>query len=147
MLSVNPVSNNVIRFRGTEAASSSVLERNGAFSKPSADANVSAQMPAVEGEEKKSGTGKKVLGATLGLVAVAAALVALPKVFPNAIKELSKAELKDAKFMTKVGHYFATAGNAIGKYTYEPIVNLFKGKGKAADAPKDAASDACKIFA
>lgn len=151
MLSVSPVSNNVVRFRGNETASTNILERDGAFSKSKVEeSSAQAQMPGAETpEEKKSGSGKKVLGAVIGLVAVAAALAALPKVFPSSIKALSDAELKDAKFGKKVGHYFAKVGNAIAKYTYEPIVNLFKGKGakKTTDAAKDAAKDACKIFA
>lgn len=147
MLSVSPVSNNVVRFRGNETAGASILERDGAFSKPKTEGTAAqAQMAGGDSvEEKKSGSGKKVLGAVVGLVAVAAALVALPKVFPNAIKVLSEVEMKDAGWGKKIGHYFAKTGEAIAKYTYDPIVNLFKGKGK--DKAADTAKDACKIFA
>ncbi len=137
MLSVSPVSNNAVHFRaeGTQ----NVLEREGAFAKPKAD---QAAMPAADTAEKKSGSGKKVLGTIVGLVAVAAALVALPKLFPNAIKVLSEADMKNAKFMQKVGHYTAKVGEFIGKYTYEPIANLFKGKkSKEAAAAAEQAAD------
>lgn len=138
MLAVNPISN--VRFGEGPA---SILEREGAFSKPKTDAASSnnANPAAVSNEASKSGkksnTGKKVVGTIVGLAVVAAALAALPKVFPNAIKELPKADRKG--FMKIVGHYVATVGNTISKYTYEPVVNLFKGKAKKAPkAPNNA---------
>lgn len=132
MLAVNPISS--VRFGDGQV---NVLEREGAFSKPRTE---SAPAPANVSDvpEKKSSTGKKVLGTVAGLVVVAAALAALPKLFPNAIKALSKEELAAKPgFMKKVGHYVATVGNAIAKYTYEPVVNLFKKK-----PPKQDGNDA-----
>ena len=96
MLAVNPISS--VRFGDGPA---NILEREGAFSKPKTEANASnnAASPASVNNdagkaEKKSSTGKKVAGTIIGLAALAAVLVALPKVFPKAIKELSKEELK-----------------------------------------------------
>ena len=137
MLAVNPISS--VRFGDGPA---NILEREGAFSKPKTEANASnnAASPASVNNdagkaEKKSSTGKKVAGTIIGLAALAAVLVALPKVFPKAIKELSKEELKAKPgFMKTVGHYVAVTGNFIGKYTYEPIAKLFKRK-KAPKAP------------
>lgn len=116
---------------------SSMLERPGKFAKPTTP----TAAPEAN-EEKKSGVGKKVAGTIVGLAVVAAALVALPKVFPNAIKVLSKDELTNAKFMQKVGHYTAKVGEAIGKYTYEPIAKLFSKKG--AEAATNATANAGK---
>ena len=128
MLSVSPISS--VHFGEGPIA----LDRAGAFSKPNAN-NTAAPAQQPQPEEKKSSTGKKVAGTIIGLAALAAVLVALPKVFPKAIKELSKEELKAKPgFMKTVGHYVAVTGNFIGKYTYEPIAKLFKGK-KAPKAP------------
>lgn len=118
---VSPISS--VRFCGEQNNVSSILERPGKFSSPVPKAE---QAP-VE-EKKSSGTGKKVVGTLATLAVVAATLVALPKVFPNAIKALSQADKEAATLMQKVGHYVATAGEAIAKYTYEPVVKLFKGK-------------------
>lgn len=123
----------------------SILSRPGKFSNPAganetkAPSQSPAQAPAqAAGEEKKSsGAGKKVAGTIVTLAVIAAALVALPKVFPNAIKALSEAELKDAKWTQKIGHYVAEVGNAIGKYTYEPIAKLFSKNKGAANANAD----------
>ncbi len=114
----------------------SILSRPGKFSNPAGanETKAPAQAPTQAGgeEKKSSGAGKKVVGTVVTLAVIAAALVALPKVFPNAIKALSEAELKDAKWTQKIGHYVAEVGNAIGKYTYEPIAKLFsKNKGAA----------------
>lgn len=119
---VSPISN--VRFCG-EAAASNILERDGAYARPKTETSAASTGAPVE--EKKSG--HKFLKTIAGLVVAAAALVALPKIFPNAVKVLSKAEL-EAKpgFMKKIGHYVAKTGETIGKYTYEPIVKLFKGK-------------------
>ena len=135
MLAVSPISN--VRFGDGPA---SILEREGAFSKPKTEAQTSAAVNSTAADDKKkSGAGKKVVGTIVGLAVVAAALAVLPKVFPKAIKELSKEELKAKPgFMKTVGHYVAVVGNAITKYTYEPIAKLFKGK----KAPKPDANPA-----
>ena len=123
---VNPISS--VRFCGDVSSSASILERPGKFSNP-APQSETVNKPAAPEEKKSSGTGRKVVGTVATLAVIAAALVALPKIFPNAIKTLTKAELAEKPgFMKKAGHYLATIGEAIGKYTYEPIANLFKGK-------------------
>lgn len=128
---VNSISS--VRFCGENTNSvASILERPGKYSNsaPKAEA-ASVNVPAEE--KQSSGKGKKVLGVVGTLVAVAAVLAALPKVFPNAISKLSKDELAAKPgFMKKIGHYIATAGNAIYDCTCQPILNLFKGKGKKA---------------
>ncbi len=118
---VSPISS--VRF-GSGAATID-LAREGAHTRPNAEAAAPAAA------EKKSGTGKKVLKTVIGLAVVAAALAALPKVFKNAIKVLPTEELAEAGFMKKAAHYLAKTGEAIGKYTYEPIVKLFKKTPKA----------------
>lgn len=128
---VSPISS--VRFCGDADSTASILERPGKYSNP----NPQATAPAAEATEEKrsSGTGKKVVGTIVTLAVIAAALAALPKVLPNAIKVLSKEELAAKPgFMKKVGHYLAKTGEAIAKYTYEPIVKLFKGK-KSTPAP------------
>lgn len=120
---VNPVSMSSVRFcGGTEGAD--ILGRPGKF----ANANPSAEAPAAEKAPKKKS--HKLLKTIVGLAVVAGALVALPKAFPNAIKVLGEDAMKNATFTQKAGHYLATVGEAIGKYTYEPIAKLFKGKEK-----------------
>lgn len=143
MLAVNPISS--VRFGDSPV---SALDREGAFSKNKVEGAAASTAPANASQvpEKKSSTGKKVVGTIVGLAVVAAALAALPKVFPNAIKALSKEELAAKPgFMKKVGHYVATVGNAIAKYTYEPVVNLFKKKPPKTDG--NDASIATRIFA
>lgn len=125
-MSVNSVSS--VRFcAAAQAPATNVLERPGKFSKP---ADQSATQPATQdvAKEEKSGACKKILTTVAGLLVVAAALVALPKFFPNAIKVLSAEEKDGAKWTQKIGHYVALAGSTIAKYTYEPIVKLFSHK-------------------
>lgn len=125
---VNSISS--VRFCGDTNSVASLLERPGKYSNPAPKSE--AASVAVPAEEKQSsGKGKKVLGVVGTLVAVAAVLAALPKVFPKAIAKLSADELASKPgFMKKVGHYVATVGNAIYDCTCQPILNLFKGKGK-----------------
>ena len=59
-------------------------------------------------------------------LAVAALLVAGNKT--GVVKVLTDAEKEGAGIMKKASHYLATAGEWIGKYTYEPIVSLFAKK-------------------
>ena len=120
---VSPISS--VRFCGEAKVLD--LAREGAHAKQAA--------PVPEAEKQKSGTGKKVLNTVIGLVVAAGVLAALPKVFPKAIKTLDAETLKDAKFMNKIGHYLAKAGEFIGKYTYKPIVRLFKKSPKAETEP------------
>ncbi|MDE6138823.1 MAG: hypothetical protein K2F57_05070 [Candidatus Gastranaerophilales bacterium] len=118
MLMVNPVSvsQSAVRFRGTEG--SNVLERQGAYSKPT-----EAAAPAVEDKPVKK-SGHKLRNTVVGLLVAAAGLVALKKT--NVLKTLDAAVLADTKFYSpkKIGHYLAVAGDAIAKYTYEPLANL-----------------------
>lgn len=124
---VNPMSS--VSFRATTDATS-ILERPGKYSNPAPEQQQTATQAAGE-QKKSSGTGKKVFGTVATLVVIAGVLAALPKVFPKAIKSLSKEELANAKIMEKVGHYFAKTGETIAKYTYEPVVNLInKWRGK-----------------
>lgn len=125
---VNSISN--VRFCGDSNSVASLLERPGKYSNPAPKSDAASVVAPTE-EKQSSGKGKKVLGVVGTLVAVAAVLAALPKVFPNAISKLTKDELAAKPgFMKKVGHYVATVGNAIYDYTCQPILNLFKGKGK-----------------
>lgn len=142
MLSVSPISS--VHFGEGPIA----LDRAGAYAKANTDASAAPAAQQAKPEEKKSsGTGKKVLGTVAGLVVVAAALAALPKVFPKAIRRLNADELAAKPgFMKKVGHYVAVAGETIAKYTYEPIVNLFK-KGKKAPASGTDAGAATQFVA
>lgn len=132
---VNSISS--VRFCGDTNSAASILERPGKYSNP-APKTETAPAAAPAEEKQSSGKGKKVLGVVGTLVAVAAVLAALPKVFPNAIAKLSQEELAAKPgFMKKVGHYIAKVGNAIYDCTCQPILNLFKGKGKK--APDNAA--------
>lgn len=125
---VNPVSVSNVRFCG-EANAADVLGRAGKFSNGAAAPEAAATTEQAP-KKKKS---HKFLKTVVTLAVVAGALAALPKVFPNAIKTIEKDAMKDAKFLQKVGHYLAKVGEGIAKYTYKPIVNLFKkDKGKAA---------------
>ena len=121
---VNPVAMSSVRFCGG-AEGADVLSRPGKYAntEASADAPKTDKAPA---KKKSHGFLKTVAG----LVVVAAALVALPKVFPNAIKVLGEDTMKNASWKQKAGHYLAKVGEGIGKYTYEPIAKLFKGKEK-----------------
>lgn len=138
---VNPVSVSNVRFCG-EANAADVLGRAGKFSNGAA-APEAASVTAEQAPKKKKSY--KFLKTVAALVVVAGALAALPKIFPNAIKTIEKDAMKDAKFMQKVGHYLAVAGEGIAKYTYKPLVNLFsKDKGKTAG---EAGEVAAKLFA
>lgn len=115
------------------------LDRQGAYAKPA-----EAAASSTSADETKSSTGKKVaIGAGI-VVAVLAALVGLTK--GNVLKVLDEAALKEAKWYSpkKWGHYLAKAGNAIAKYTWDPIAKLFgkKGAETAAEAGAEAGADA-----
>ncbi len=112
---LSPVSS--VRFCANQAPASAVnpLERPGAFTKPQEQ-----EAPA----KKKSGVGKKILKTVGALAVVAAALVGLQK--GGVVKVLDPAAKATAGFMQKVGHYVATAGEFLGKYSYDLVANLFK---------------------
>ena len=114
MLMVSPVSVAQSRVNFRAGAENNVLERQGAFSKP---AETAATPAAEEKPVKKSG--HKLRNTFVGLVVTAAALVTLKKT--NVLKTLDAAALADTK---KLGHYLAVAGDAIAKYTYDPIAKL-----------------------
>lgn len=124
MTMVNSVSN--IRFCGG-AEMANLLSRPGKYSSGETQTYAAAEAPAATAAKKKSG-GKLFLKTIIGLAVIAAGLVALPKLFPKAIKTLESEALKNAKFKEKLGHYLAKTGDFIGKYTYEPIAKLFNGK-------------------
>ena len=112
------------------------LDRQGAYAKPAEEA---AAAPA---EEKTSSTGKKVaIGAGI-VLAVLATLVGLTR--GNVLKPLEEAALKEAKWYSPKlwGHYLAKAGDAIAKYTWDPIAKLFGKKGAEAAAPAPAPAPA-----
>ncbi|MCM1339697.1 MAG: hypothetical protein NC191_08505 [Muribaculaceae bacterium] len=112
---VNPVS--AVNFRGTMTGTNP-LEREGAFSSaPKTEA-------APEAPVKKKSTGKKIAKAVAAVAVVAAALAGLNKF--GVTKVLDAVALEGAGFMQKAGHYLGKAGEFVAKYTYEPIVKLFK---------------------
>ena len=120
MSMVNSISS--VRFCGDTTAS--VLSRPGKFAGAEGQYNTTATEPA--DKPKKSG-GKKFLKFLATVAVIAGALAALPKIFPKAIKTLDGEALKNAKTMEKIGHYVATAGEAICK----PFTKLFAKKPKA----------------
>lgn len=105
---------------GTKKVDADYLNRPGAFTKPEADTVVKTQTE----PKKKSGLGKKLLVLAGVALAVGAALVAGNKT--GLVKVLDEAAKADAGIMQKASHYLAKAGEWVGKYTYEPIANLFK---------------------
>lgn len=119
MLMVSPVSVAQSRVNFRAGAENNVLERQGAFSKP---AETAATPTTEEKPVKKSG--HKLRNTFVGLVVAAAALVTLKKT--NVLKTLDAAALADTKFYSpkKLGHYLAVAGDAIAKYTYDPVAKL-----------------------
>ncbi len=124
---VNPVSMSKVSF--TNQTATNVLERQGAYAKPTAETTAA---PAAADKPKKSGkkTAMKVL---VGVLVAAAALATLNKT--NVLKVLDDVALKDAKWYQKAGHYLSKAGEFVAKYTYDPIANLCKkwfGKGTPA---------------
>ena len=115
---VNPVSMSKVSFTNQTAATN-VLERQGAFAKPTEQ----TVAPAVADKPKKSGK-KTALKVLAGVLVAAAALATLNKT--NVLKVLDDVALKDAKWYQKAGHYLSKAGEFIAKYTYDPIANLCK---------------------
>ncbi len=110
------------------------LAREGAYSKAPQEA------AAPEAAEKKSHKGRKWAIAGIVVVAAAVALAVLSR--KNVFKALSEAELKDASFFKKVGHYLHQAGEYVAKYTWDPVRDLFKAGEKAADKAGEAAGKA-----
>ena len=110
---VNPVSMSNVRFTANEGTN--VLERQGAFAKPATEAP--ADSVDIQPKKSKKKTALKVL---TGLVLAAAALVTLKKT--NVLKVLDDVGLKEAGIFKKAGHYLAKTGEAIAKYTIDPIV-------------------------
>jgi len=108
---VNPVSS--VRFGNAAAPAVNPLEREGAFTKPKTEV-----APATT---KKSSGGKKLLKFLGAAAAVAATLVVLAKT--GMVKPLETTE--GAKLLQKAGHYLAKAGEAIAKYTWNPIAKFF----------------------
>ncbi len=114
--SVSPVS-----FRSTQAATApqDPFSRPGKFTMPEA--------AAPEVKPKKKGKFFKKLAIGLGVAAaVAAGLIVGVKT-----GKLSQVQdLTNAKFMQKVGHYLAVAGEWLNTKAWQPIVKLFN-KGAA----------------
>lgn len=131
-MSISPVSG--VSFRANEVDTASLLERPGKYSIPDAGKD---EFVVPEGGKKKSSLGKKLLKTLAAAAVVAAGLVALKKF--NVVKILNPEAMKDAKILPKIGHYIAKAGEAIAKYTYEPIVALFNKTPKVTEEVVDAA--------
>lgn len=111
---VSPISASNVRF--TANAGTSLLDRPGAYTKVP-EANDTAAV--VDAKPKKKRTALKVLGT---LLVAAATLVTLKKT--NVLKVLDEVALKDAKIMSKIGHYLGKAGEAIASVTYDPVAKL-----------------------
>lgn len=136
---LSPVSMANVQFRGTQTNNAAdILNRPGAFAKTEAPV---AQEVA---PKKKGGALKKTLMVAGGLLATAAALVALKKT--GLVKVLDSAALTDAKWYQKGLHYLAKAGETIAKYTIDPLMNLFK-KPEAVEETADAAASALRLLA
>lgn len=120
MVSPVSVARSNVRFCAGEG--NNVLERQGAFTKT---AETTAETAAPAAEDKPAKKGHKIRNTIIGLVVAAAALVTLKKT--NVLKTLDAAALADAKFYSpkKLGHYLAVAGDAIAKYTYDPVAKQF----------------------
>lgn len=127
---ISPVSN--VSFTAVDFA------RPGKYSQQ--DIPESVQAPA---ESKGKKAGKIILTTAAILAAVAAIVTGLTK--GGVVSKLET--LEGAKFLDKLKHYTAVAGDTIAKYTYEPIVALFKGKGTAevADVAEEAAEAAAGV--
>lgn len=111
---VSPISASNVRF--TANSGTSILDRPGAYTK-APESNDTAAV--VVDKPKKKHTALKVLGT---LLVAAATLVTLKKT--NVLKVLDEVALKDAKFMSKIGHYLGKAGEAIASVTYDPVAKL-----------------------
>lgn len=109
----------------TETNTNNVLERPGAFAKqPEGD---KVDLSTADKTEKKKG-GHAIRNTVIGVVVAAAALVGLTK--GKVINKLGEEALKDLKFYDpkKIGHYLATAGEWISKYTYDQVAKLWAKK-------------------
>ncbi len=130
-MALSPISS--VRFCGeaapaqeTKAANTNnVLERPGAFAKqPEGD---KVDLSTTDKAEKKKG-GHAIRNTVIGVVVAAAALVGLTK--GGVLTKLGEDALKDLKFYSpkKIGHYLATAGEFISKYTYDQVAKLWSKK-------------------
>ena len=116
--SVSPVS---FRSNTVAAAPQDPISRPGRFT--TVDTAPKAASP-----KKKGGFWKGLAITVASLAVVAGALVAGVKT-----GKLNKVEdLANAKFMQKVGHYLAEAGNWVDTKMWQPIVKLFNKKDAAA---------------
>lgn len=130
-MALSPISS--VRFCGeaapaqeTKAANTNnVLERLGAFAKqPEGD---KVDLSTTDKTEKKKG-GHAIRNTVIGVVVAAAALVGLTK--GGVLTKLTEDVLKDTKFYNpkKIGHYLATAGEFLSKYTYDQVAKLWAKK-------------------
>lgn len=118
-------------------ASADPLSRPGAFSKPEAENVKEEAAPAKKGGFLK-GLAKVVAAA---IIVGGGLLIGVKK---GGLKVLNKVELKDAKFMKKVGHYFAKAGTWVDEKIWQKLPGVAK---KAKETAKDAAKDAAETVA
>ena len=92
LVNFNPAGS--VRFRGNEgtAVPDDFFSRPGAYTKTDVQENTEKT-----DTNKKSSVGKKVLWTVVTLAVIAAALVALPKVFPKAFEAKDVTDLKGFK--------------------------------------------------
>lgn len=130
-MALSPISS--VRFCGeaapaqeTKAANTNnVLERPGAFAKqPEGD---KVDLSTTDKTEKKKG-GHAIRNTVIGVVVAAAALVGLTK--GGVLTKLTEDVLKDTKFYSpkRIGHYLATAGEFLSRYTYDQVAKLWAKK-------------------
>ena len=130
-MALSPISS--VRFCGeaapaheTKAANTiNVLERPGAFAKqPEGD---KVDLSTTDKTEKKKG-GHAIRNTVIGVVVAAAALVGLTK--GGVLTKLTEDVLKDTRFYSpkRIGHYLATAGEFLSKYTYDQVAKLWAKK-------------------
>lgn len=130
-MALSPISS--VRFCGEAAPAqetkvantNNVLERPGAFAKqPEGD---KVDLSTTNKTEKKKG-GHAIRNTVIGVVVAAAALVGLTK--GGVLTKLTEDVLKDTRFYSpkRIGHYLATAGEFLSRYTYDQVAKLWAKK-------------------
>ena len=107
-------------------ASDEILARKGAYTD---NAQNTLEKQPENDKLEKSHTGRNIaIGAGVVIAALALLAVSARKGWVG-IKALSDADLADAKwYQPKTwAHYLNKVGNKIAEWTYDPIMNLFKG--------------------
>ncbi len=104
----------------------------GKFTRPEASAPKAEDAP-----KKKHGFLKALAGLVVAAVVVGGGL--LLGVKKGGLKVLDEAAIKDAKFMKKIGHYLAKAGEWVDTKIWQKLPGVAK---KAGEAAEEAASKA-----